>query len=1025
MMNYSKYLLLIPAVLSFNLFAQDTSSNSDVEEIVVVGSQIKGAKITGALPVSIITSEEIEGLGIESGEELVASIAENGSNNFNQTDFNGGYNANRGDVGALDLRNIGTGNTVTLLNGRRIVNSPGYATEWVGGSYVPVSSVNSNVIPVYGAERIEILRDGASAIYGADAVAGVVNTVLKDDYEGMTVRLRTNWYDSFAANDNKASIQWGFNLESGMNVSIYYDHYDRGRIRANEDPKWSNGDLRRYLPAPDSGDPLGEFNDTTWRNQSASSPWGQFYEGSNIFSLYRATDSYCSPYYDGDPSTSPSSSNFYYIPGQDHMCMYDASSIRAENRVNYGQWMDKRGKLTRDNILVFLNKELASGTESYTEIGMYMSETNRVLYPGTMLGSGSSTRNGGGTQPMEIPATNYWLNQLQRANGDLFVDREGDVLYARYFRFNTPRGYDSTRKTFRLVKGWRGDSGAWDWDTAFVWSQAQSNMDNFGRVNMNSLDAALALDTPDAYNPFCATVNCNEDQFMMSIYRNNTSHLYMWDFKMSNPTVFSLPAGDVGMLVGAELRSEKMSDERDPNINGDIPWTTVQGVTFPYVSNVANSSPSPNTNGSRLVTSAFMEMQIPLMENMDAQFALRGEHFGDIDDSSVVGKFAIGYEPIEQVKFRASTSTSFRAPNLITVNEGLIARSNTQEDPLYTYAVGENYENYSIQRVAQGNKDLKAEEATNTSIGVILMPGEQFPLLDGLIITFDKWTIDVENTIGLFGERNHMLLDTLIRAQGGVNECVGNPLVVRGPFQGAEDGDGGTLPWDPNLCEAGQVIRVMDTYVNLDDRNMAGSDIAIQYSRDTDVGNFGAKFTLVSYDEFLQEPGPQSQMLIDAVQPGGELEGLIAPAGYGDLIGTFGRRAYPENKYTGSLSWKSGGWTAYLTGTLVGEFFETGVTDNAKSVDVSGSSNDIYACSGTNEWSADIEGCGDFWLVESMLTLNFSLSYKFRNGLRIKGQVRNLEDTRAPLADEYTWGFVGDVHQDYGKSYVLELYKKF
>ena len=305
------------------------------------------------------------------------------------------------------------------------------------------------------------------------------------------------------------------------------------------------------------------------------------------------------------------------------------------------------------------------------------------------------------------------------------------------------------------------------------------------------------------------------------------------------------------------------------------------------------------------------------------------------------------------------------------------------------------------------------------------MPGEQFPLLDGLIITFDKWTIDVENTIGLFGERNHMLLDTLIRAQGGVNECVGNPLVVRGPFQGAEDGDGGTLPWDPNLCEAGQVIRVMDTYVNLDDRNMAGSDLAIQYSRDTDVGNFGAKFTLVSYDEFLQEPGPQSQMLIDAVQPGGELEGLIAPAGYGDLIGTFGRRAYPENKYTGSLSWKSGAWTAYLTGTLVGEFFETGVTDNAKSVDVSGSSNDIYACSGTNEWSADIEGCGDFWLVESMLTLNFSLSYKFRNGLRIKGQVRNLEDTRAPLADEYTWGFVGDVHQDYGKSYVLELYKKF
>jgi iron complex outermembrane recepter protein len=1005
-MNYTKYLLLIPAVLSFNLFAQATDT-SDVEEIVVLGSQIKGAKITGALPVSIITAEDIEGLGVESGEELFANIAENGGNNFNQTDFNGGYNANRGDVGSLDLRNIGTGNTVTLLNGRRIVNSPGYATEWVGGSYVPVTSVNSNVIPVYGAERVEILRDGASAIYGADAVAGVVNTVLKDDFEGLTIRLRTNWYDSFAANDNKASIQWGKNFSNGTNVSVYFDHYDRGRIKATEDPKWANGDLRRFLPSPDEGG-LGEFNDTTWRNQSASSPWGQFYEGSNIFSIYRADDSNC---------LSNSSSNLYNIAGQDHMCLYDSSSIRADNRVNYGETMDKRGKLNRDNLFIFINKELESGVESYTEIGIYMSETNRTLYPGTMLGSGSSTKDGNGTQPMQIPSTNYWLNQLVRPNGDKFVDKEGDTLYARYFRFNTPRGYDSNRKTFRIVKGWRGTtSGDWDWDTGMVWSQASSNMDNYGRVNMNMLDAALALDTPDAYNPFCATVNCNEDAIMTSIFRNNTSSLYMWDLKFSNPNVFSLPAGDVGMLFGTEIRSEKMADQRDPNINGEIPWTTVKGVTFPYVSNIANSSPSPNTSGARLITSLFMEMQIPLMENMDSQFAVRGENFNDIG-STLVGKFAVGYQPIDQVKFRASTSTSFRAPNLITVNEGLIARSNTQEDPLYTYAVGENYNNYSIQRVAQGNDDLESEEATNTSVGMILDPGEQFPVLDGLVILVDKWTIKTENTVGLFGERNHMLLDTLIRAQGGPSECVGNPLVIRGPFQGASDSDGNPLSWNPDLCEAGAVQRVMDTYVNLDDRNLAGTDLSVQYSRDTDVGKFGAKFTKVSYDEFEQVPGAQSAALIEAVKAGGPLEGLIAPSGYGDLIGTYDIRAYPEDKYTGLLSWKNGPWSVYLTGTMIGEFNEIGVTDNAKTSDGN------YACSGTTSYEGD--GCGDTWLVESMLTMNISINYMFRNGVRVKAQVRNFEDTRAPLADEYTWAAVSDVHSDYGKSYVLELYKKF
>jgi outer membrane cobalamin receptor len=1030
-MNYSKYLFLIPAVLSFNLFAQDADNSSDVEEIVVVGSQIKGAKITGALPVSIITSEDIEALGIESGEELVANIAENGGNNFNQTDFNGGYNANRGDVGALDLRNIGTGNTVTLLNGRRIVNSPGYATEWVGGSYVPVTSVNSNVIPVYGADRIEILRDGASAIYGADAVAGVVNTVLKKDFEGTTVRLRTNWYDSFAANDNKVSVQWGKDLSNGTNISIYYDHYDRGRIRATEDPKWANADLRRYLPSPSEGG-LGEFNDTTWRNTSASSQWAQFYTlnvyGSsqipNTFTLYRPDDEYCADFYDGDPATNPSSSNFYYIPGQDNMCMYDGNRIRDSSRLSYGDTMDKRGKLNRDNIMVFINKELPSGVESYTEIGMYMSETNRVLYPGTVLGTGSAARGGAGTQALVIPSTNYWLNQLVRSNGtSLFVDREDDILFAAYMRFQTPRGYDSTRKTFRFVKGWAGTNGDWDWDTAFVWSQATSEMDNFGRVDMNALDAALADDTPDAYNPFCAGMNCNEEQVLTTIFRNNKSSLYMWDVKFSNPNVFSLPAGNVGMLFGTEIRSEKMSDERDPNVNGQIPWTSYSGQTFPYVSNIANSSPSPNTRGARLITSVFMEMQIPIMENMDSQFAIRGENFNDIG-STLVGKFAVGYQPIESIKLRASTSTSFRAPNLITVNEGLIARSNTQEDPLYTYSVGENYENYSIQRVAQGNDDLESEEATNTSVGIIIMPGEQFPVLDGLTILVDKWSIETENTVGLFGERNHMLLDTLLRAQGGPTECVGNPLVVRGPYQGApSDGDGEPLVWDANLCEAGQVIRVMDTYVNLDDRNMAGTDLSVVYSRETDVGNFGAKFTKVTYDEFEQVAGPQSAALIEAVKPGGPLAGLIAPAGFGDLIGTYGRRAYPEDKYTASLSWRNGPWSAYLTGTMIGEFFETGVTDNAKSVNVSGTANDVYACSGTNEWSGD--NCGDFWLVESMLTLNFSLSYKFRNGLRLKGQIRNLEDTRAPLADETTWGAVSDVHSDYGKSYALELYKKF
>ena len=1019
---FKKLLLVFPLVISINAISQDSGAASDVEEVVTVGSQIKGAKITGALPVTVITTEDIEGIGVESGEELFSQLAEMGSNTFNQTDFSGGYNASRGDVGSLDLRNIGTGNTLTLLNGRRLVQSPGFATEYIGGSFIPVSSVNSNLIPVYGSERIEILRDGAASIYGADAVAGVINTVLKDDFEGLTVRLRTNWYDSFAANDNKVSIQWGKDFADGTNVSIYYDGYVREKIRGAEDPKWVDSDLRRYLPDPTSTDTDGEFNDTTWRNGSASSVWGQFYtgSGSNVHSMYRPDDSNCQ---------SSSTTNLYSIPGLTNMCLYDASSIRDANRTNYGETYDKRGDLDRHNFVMFINRELDNGVEAYTEVSFYQSKTERTLYAGTNLGLGSSSRAGGNTQPLLIPSTNYWLNQLQRGpigstGGDLFVDKEADHLWARYFRFSTPRSYDSTRETWRILQGFSGTYGDWDWDGAIVASKATSNMNNHGRANLTLLDAALAKSTPDAYNPFCAGLNCGEEAFMTTIFRNNTTELYMVDFKMSNPSVYSMPAGDVGMLVGAEIRKETMDDIRDPNINGTIVYSTVpeaaNQTTFPYISNISNSSPSPDTYGERTVSSLFAELQIPLMTNLESQVAIRAENADDYG-SNVVGKVAFGYTPTSWLKVRGSSSTSHRAPNLITVNEGIVVRNNSQTDWLYTAANGEVGDSYSIQRVARGNDELEAEESDNKNIGIVITP------LDNLIVTVDKWEIATENTVGLFGERNHILLDTLIRAEGGSSECTGNPRVIRGDFVADMDPESLTYngDWNSGFCKAGMVQRVEDVYVNLDDRTLKGTDYAIEYSFETRLGSFSAKAMSVQFDEFMQEASGDSLRIIAASAPGGVLEGLAPAAGYGDLLGTYNSRAYPETKNTFRLSWSNGPWNAYLSSTRVSSFFETAVTDNAKSVDVSGSSNDIYACSGTNEYDTSYSRCGDYWKVDAMRTTNLTIGYRFESGLRVRGTVTNLGDERAPLADESPFAFVADQHQDYGKSYSLELYKKF
>ena len=230
------------------VLAQDEEDEGEpIEEITVTGTQIRGAKISDALSVSVVVAAEIEAMGINSGDELFEQMPEMGQNFFNDAEMHsGGVNSVRGDIGAFNLRNMGTGNTLVLLNGRRMVNAAGYQTEEVGGAFVPVNSVNSNAMPVYGIERVEILRDGASAIYGADAVAGVVNTVLKSDFEGFNIRARYDDYSNIPRNDHRLTLEWGNSFNNGRtNIGVFSDYYHRDRVNAQDDEKWADENYSR------------------------------------------------------------------------------------------------------------------------------------------------------------------------------------------------------------------------------------------------------------------------------------------------------------------------------------------------------------------------------------------------------------------------------------------------------------------------------------------------------------------------------------------------------------------------------------------------------------------------------------------------------------------------------------------------------------------------------------------------------------------------------------------------------------
>ena len=974
---FKKLLLIFPLVISLGIYSQDAESNdSDVEEVVVVGSQIKGAKITGALPVSIISADDMDALGVDSGDELLDNIAELGQNTFNQNEFSGGYNASRGDVGAFNLRDIGTGNTLTLLNGRRLITSPGYQTEPILGGSMPVMTTNSNAIPVYGAERVEILRDGASAIYGADALAGVINTVLKTDFVGLNIRFKASAYDAYQAQDNKVSIQWGKDFDN-TNISLYFDTYRRDPIKGFEDPKWLAQDAR-VSPG------LGEFDgtawdDTSWRNTNAASQYGVWHGGGSSYLRVVPDTGSCT--YTGASngngtcvSTSTSSS----------------SAVRAQ--YNTTRWM--RPDLERNNLFVFINTELDNGVEAYSEIGVYNSLATQQLYGGTTLGAGSCASTGSCTQPLLVPLSNYWLNQLVDSSGNKLVGSSqitnGLGLFKARNRFDTPRGYDSHRTTLRLLQGLRGSMGDWDWDAAVLWSQAKSKQNNTGRQSLTLLNEALALSTPDAYNPFCGP-DCNDESpFTIDIVRGNSTSLYMFDFKASTPELFDLPAGPVGMLVGFESRKESYQDKRDPRINGEITYTVPAGPktgeTFPIISDIVNSSATPDSSGSRTTYSLFSELAIPVHETVDAQLAIRHEDSSDYGDATV-GKFAIGWQPIDQVKLRYSASETFRAPALILVNEGFLGRSSSTTDHLLRYVAGDNIDddNYSMQRVTEGNPGLQPELGENESIGIVLEP------INNLIITMDKWSIETEDTVGIFGMTNAILLDTLMRIEGGASECTGNPNVIRNSVPSE------AVTWPSNLCPAGLVQQVLDYYVNTDTRLIEGMDTSIIYSIDTDYGDFGLKLVNVHYDTKNQEAGGDALLLSQAGQPGGLLDGLAPVRGVDNLLGLNGSI---EDKYTMKMSWRKGPYEVLLSGTHWDEFYESAHVET-------------------------IDGVREMWVVDAMSMLNLTLGYKFKNDLRVRLQVKNIEDERAPLADETFSMYWGDLHTDFGRNYNIEFYKKF
>ncbi|NDD49223.1 MAG: TonB-dependent receptor [Alphaproteobacteria bacterium] len=984
---FKKLLLVFPLVISFHLITQEASADNEVEEVITVGSQIKGASITGALPVTVLDADDIDAIATSDGDELINNLVEQGFNYFNEAEqISGGVNAARGDVGAYNLRSMGVGNTLVLLNGRRMVNNAGYQTEKIGDDFVPTMTVNSNLIPTNALSRLEVLKDGASAIYGADAVAGVVNNVLQTDYEGLRVSAKVSGYDHFAAQDTDLKLKYGTFLNNGRtNINVSLSHRDREKIDLTEDEKWANADYRRLIPedSPWAGDSSFNNQYTFGMMQlDLNSIYGAYNKDPNklIPPLFGWTDR------DGEtqlfPTGSPECSNAGAIDTGMGSCLVPDTNYYYSPSEAGRQY---RGDMERTNLFIFINHEMNNGNEMFAEIGRYESDSIKRDNNGSFTAG-----------IISIPADYYWFSQLPESSGissntkSVRIDGWRPVTMGRTTRVN--------KEDYRYLLGLRGVTESnWSWESAILYSRAKANDVTSGRISFPLFRDSLNNPSSAAFNIFDPNPKTNNSASVMpDVYRKDTSRLASIDYKISNPEVFELPAGPVGMLVGFEYRKESYEDNRDPLLDGTIRLSgTSTTNTYPFRSAVMGSSATGDTIGSKKVRSAFIEFQVPVTEKLNAQIASRVESFSD-SKSAAVYKIALGYDLNDSIKLRGSTSTAFRAPNLVQVNQKEVARTGTRDDMLMEYISKENGQSvptsgdidgrYTVLRYAQGAEDLKPEESTNTSFGFVLTPA----MVEGLTITVDAWSIEKENTIALFGRNNHIIADLLARIRGGSDCSAGNPAVIRNDASNLDE-DETALFTNLGLCPVGKVDYVADEYLNLASREVEGTDVAIYYDFETNIGDFSITLVSTFTDTFYQTPTGDFSALSVAIASG-ELPAYAAPVGFGDINGT--DVGAIEQKDRLKISYRRGDYRASLSALRIGDFRDSGETS-----------------------------AGFMYHIPSMTTADLSISKNIElggNKARVKFVVKNIADERAPLADGYN-GYFSDAHSDMGRNYYLDL----
>lgn len=800
------------SVVSATLPLAANAAESEITEVVVTGSRISRPEIEASTPVQVISSEAIARQGAPNIADILQELPSVGTAGISRTNSNFAATAN--GVSTINLRNMGDKRTLVLINGRRVASG-------VGGT----STVDVNNIPTDLIKNVEVLTGGASAVYGSEAIAGVVNFTLKDDFEGVGLRAQSGLTSESDRKQNLVSLTFGQNIADRGNVTFNMQYDKDDGLRSRD----------RKISANDNP------------NRSVYVPQGYFFPNS----LNEGEDDY----YGADWT-------------------YSASNQLQEG---FTSAIDGFNRNAERYIAVPLERKI------YTLLAHYdITDRTQVFFEGSYSDMDSSSRledlatdNSDaklpdGTTSAGLSLDNPFIPDAIRA--DMIAANAETLTVIKRMNNVFDRSNVNTRDFRRFVLGFKGEVlDDWKWDVSYNHGQTKEftgsetalrdryyyALDAVAGPNNTVIcrDAAARANGCVPFNPF----GFNSVSPQAAAYITNNGQLDTYSARIEQKqlaanitgSVFSLPAGDVMIATGLERRWE----ESAAVFSADTQTGNTMG-------NALN-----NTFGHYTVNEAYVEAIVPILRDIPAAQSLEFEAAARVGDYSTVGsvfswKTGLSWAPIEDVRFRAVYSVATRAPNIgelyqganqtfpqgltdpcdgtTATTAGAVAdycrtlpgvAQQIAANGRFTYT---DRDEQSIEGETSGNPRVSEEEAKTWRVGMVFTP--QFA--PNFTASIDWFQIQVDDAITLIPRQ--FAIDQCAASAGASEYCA---LQVR------------EVPGTPRPRTPGTIYQINSYFMNAASIKTTGVDLAAAYSFDF-ANDQRLRFTLnyTYLDELTLEP---------------------------------------------------------------------------------------------------------------------------------------------------------------------------